>query len=336
MYGRIAAFAAFFSASSMLTATFMGCVGDEVTPSPAGADSGTSSSGGSSSGASSSGGSSSGGSSSGGSSSGGSSSGGSSSGGTGDGGPDAGWTPKQLTGLSLWFDNASGPAFDGTSKLTSWADQSGNGNNATIGAPCLAPARAAASLNGKDTLVFDGDPDGGTCVSVADHATLQFGGGDFAIFVVARYANPPGILGEKPNGTFWSKSIQASPYTGIWFNGNTLSESKIQARQQNLTGNQVIGATAGQNDNTFRRFGLTRRGTDFEVWVNGVSDGKTVLPNQDDVSTPGRNVFIGGTPEITKGWLSGNIAEVVAVKNFVANVEIAQLDAYFKAKHALP
>lgn len=249
---------------------------------------------------------------------------------------DAGaWSPRSLPGLSLWLDGATGVTYDGSAKATSWLDQSGNGNNATVLSPCAGPSRAAASLAGRDTLAFDGTQAGGTCLGVADSASLQFGAGDFAVFVVARYSNIPGIIEAKPTASFWSKREQASPFRGVWLVGNTLSESKLQLWQQNLTGNQAISGRAGLNDGAFHRFGGTRRSLAFEVWVDGMSEANVALPNADDVSQVGRPLFIGGAPELPKGWLSGNVAEVVGIKGALTNAQIAQLDAYFKNKHGL-
>lgn len=253
---------------------------------------------------------------------------------------DAGpFTPQKLPGIALWLDSSKGVTYVNT-KATSWVDQSGNGNNATIPAGCNGPAQAANSLNSHDTLFFS-DPGGvggtnaGGCFAVADAANLQFGTGDFAIFIVARYTNPPGIAMKDNTATFWSKRSPASPFTGAWLVGNTLSEAKVQFWQQNLTGNQAIGNTAPLNNNTFRRFGGTRRGVVAEVWLDGVVDGSVTLPAADDVSQPGRPVYIGGSPDAQQAWLLGNIAEVVAVKGNLSNAQIGQLDAYFKNKHAL-
>lgn len=245
------------------------------------------------------------------------------------------WSPKQLPGVSLWLDSAVGVTYDGAAKATSWLDQSGNGNNAGLPASCGGPSRAVSSLNGRDTLAFDGTEAGGTCLAIPDNATLQFGTGDFAVFVVARYSNVPGILEAKPTATFWSKREQASPLGGVWLAGNTLSEAKLQLWQQNITGNQAISAKATLNDAKYHRFGGTRRARAFEVWVDGAIDGTTALPAADDVSRVGRPVFLGGAPELPKGWLSGNVAEMVAIKGTVSAASVAQLDAYFKAKYGL-
>jgi hypothetical protein len=57
------------------------------------------------------------------------------------------------------------------------------------------------------------------------------------------------------------------------------------------------------------------------------------------VTVATRPLYIGGEPDSgTSGsnWLSGNLAEVVAVKGSVTDARLAELDQYFKTKFALP
>jgi hypothetical protein len=62
-------------------------------------------------------------------------------------------TPIPSNGLSLWLKADAGVTLSG-SNVTAWADQSGNGNNATAsGTPTL----VANSLNGKSGISLDGE-----------------------------------------------------------------------------------------------------------------------------------------------------------------------------------
>jgi hypothetical protein len=229
-----------------------------------------------------------------------------------------------------------GVTFDGNDRVTAWSDRSANANNAAP-APCVGPAKAAASLGGKQTLLFDGTS---TCLKIATSASVEFGTGDYAIFVVARYNNTPTFGAANAVGVFWSKRLTSSNYDGAVFWGNTIAPStgKLNARQSNLVGNGATGATDNLNDNTWRRLGTTRRGTTMAVWVNGVVDGTQTLSAASDVSQNTRPVWIGGEGDMnTTGlnWLAGNIAEIVAVKGNVTDAQVAQLDAYLKAKFGL-
>lgn len=259
-------------------------------------------------------------------------------------GTDGGaWTPKTgLPGLALWLDSETGVTFDGTAKLTSWADQSGNANNGTVIAPCVGPSRALGSLNGHETLAFAETSGGssGACIAIADSPSLQFGTGDFAVFLVARYANAVGLgAAQSPAGALWKKYLPPSgppfTFTGVSFVANSLDAAVLVLAQNNLSGNRATGATAGLNNNTFHRFGGTRVGLNMDVWLDGTADGHVALSVATDVSQVGQMLFIGGDPSATKAWLTGNVAEVVGVKGTISSAQIAQLDAYFKAKHGL-
>ena len=243
-------------------------------------------------------------------------------------GPAPAWTPKDLPGLAVWLDNATGLMDDGSGNVTGWLDQSANQNKATPVAPCVAPTRAANSLNGHDTLAFSGAAR--TCVVIADGPSVQFGTSDFAIFVVARYSNVPALQG---NGLayFWMKP-RADGFTGVDFYGGGISDARTSL---GTTAGSTSGTTVGLNDNSFRRYGGTRRGLDLEVWVDGSSESKKAV-NIVDVSEVGRAVSIGARLEVSStGSMMGNLAEVVAVKGNLTDAQIAKLDAYLKTKHGL-
>ncbi len=260
-----------------------------------------------------------------------------------DSSPDgdaASWSPTQIGGLALWLDAMSSVTYDGANRVLVWGDRSGGSNNAAPSS-CTGPLRAAASQNGRDTLVFDG---AANCLRVVDAASLQFGAGDFAVFVVARYANVPTFGQPNAIATLFAKrpvATAGTTWVGAALFANTISPAntrKLSAWQGNVTGNIATGATDNLNDNAYRRFGMARRGTALEVYVNGVLDG-TQAVSALDVSAATRPVWIGGEPDQGAApgvnFVLGNLAEVVAVKGTVTAAQIAQLDAYLKTKWGL-
>ena len=62
-----------------------------------------------------------------------------------------GFNPKSITGLAAWFDAAKGVTLNG-STVSAWADQSGNGRNATQSTAGNQPTYAATDANGKPAL----------------------------------------------------------------------------------------------------------------------------------------------------------------------------------------
>ena len=60
-------------------------------------------------------------------------------------------------GLQLWLKADAGISTNSSGVVTTWADQSGSGNDATATDPTKAPTFQLNSLNGKPTLRFGGD-----------------------------------------------------------------------------------------------------------------------------------------------------------------------------------
>ena len=65
-----------------------------------------------------------------------------------------GFDPKTITGLALWFDasKSSSITLNG-SNVSSWADLSGNGHDATQATAANQPSYSTAALNGKNVVV---------------------------------------------------------------------------------------------------------------------------------------------------------------------------------------
>lgn len=99
------------------------------------------------------------------------------------------------TSLELWVDASVGITSDVDGNITSWADQSGNGRDLTLGNSAVAgassPIYSANGANGLPTVVFNS----GTS-SLAAPTTLLSGTGDFNFFSVFSFSGG----GEHPLG----------------------------------------------------------------------------------------------------------------------------------------
>jgi hypothetical protein len=113
-----------------------------------------------------------------------------------DGGVEAGFDPKSITGLRLWFEGDKGvdvgdAGTDAGPNVTKWHDQSGNGEdavpnaNATYLPACMPPQLVAGAINGKPALSFS-PPSNGVVVCLQ----LPQGFSDFTpgatLFALAR------------------------------------------------------------------------------------------------------------------------------------------------------
>src|SRR5690349_16923954 len=63
-----------------------------------------------------------------------------------------GYTPKSIPGLSLWLESSMGVG----AQFATWADQSGNGNNAVVSESTQPPNHNGGNQNGHQGFVFNG------------------------------------------------------------------------------------------------------------------------------------------------------------------------------------
>src|SRR5262245_66355729 len=85
-----------------------------------------------------------------------------------------------LDGLQLWFKADAGTTVEANNGVVSWADQSGNANDALQSDGNLAPVLVTSALNSLPVIRFDGDND---YLDVADSDSLS-GAGDMSSFFV--------------------------------------------------------------------------------------------------------------------------------------------------------
>ncbi len=71
--------------------------------------------------------------------------------------PEEGFTPLSIANCRLWLKADTGITMDGGSRISAWADQSGQSNHATQATGALQPLYVAddAALNNHETVEFD-------------------------------------------------------------------------------------------------------------------------------------------------------------------------------------
>lgn len=95
----------------------------------------------------------------------------------------AGFSPADIPNLSLWLDASDLSTITQTGgNVSAWADKSGNGYNATQGTGANQPLTQVDTINGKNSITFDG---------VNDSLSLSAGilsvtNGDYTIYFAAR------------------------------------------------------------------------------------------------------------------------------------------------------
>lgn len=245
--------------------------------------------------------------------------------------PDADAAPpfdvKNLTGLVLWLDASKGVT--GTSAVSAWADQSPSKNDAAMATANYQPALVASSIGGKPAIHFAG----GTHVTVADAASLQWGTGDFYVSVVLKHNTAGATYGM----VFSKQNPGTYPYVGpgIFANFSLPSASTTIGGQVDFT-HYVSSSANLLNDNVGRQFSFSRTGTKLSVRVNGTQTDAAADASSSgmDISSATYAVFIGANVNGGQA-LTGDIGEIIAVKGAISAGDVTNVEAYLKAKYSL-
>jgi hypothetical protein len=243
--------------------------------------------------------------------------------------PDADAAPpfdvKSLTGLALWLDATQGVT--GSSAVVAWADQSGNNNHAAMGSAQYQPALVASSIGGKPAIHFAG----GTHLTVADSATLQWGTGDFYVAIVLKHSTASSTYGM----VFSKQNPSVGPFIGPGIFANFALPSQgtgIGGQLDTLANHYVSTAASGLNDNVGRQFAFVRTGGVISVRLNGTPT--TGASSAIDISAATFSLFIGANAVGTQA-LVGDIGEIIAVKGAIAAGDVTKVETYLKAKYSL-
>ncbi len=246
---------------------------------------------------------------------------------------DGGWTVTAVSGLVLWLDAAKGVTTSG-SDITAWADQSGQGNNASAGT--ATPTLVSSSINSLPAAHFVSSSQ--QYVSIADATSLQWGTGDYYIAIVSKFDNDPtggftdGIggfytkLGTGSGALFFANDYN---YAVSIEGGNGFSAGLSSLEDPNTE----VQYTATYNDGTARLYAVQRASGTETLRVNAsqvASSSSSV-----DVSESGSEVDVGLLAADSEAALDGDIAEVIAVMGTLSSTDLTNIEAYLKTKYAL-
>jgi hypothetical protein len=243
------------------------------------------------------------------------------------------WSPTRLPGLALWLDGASAIVMAGEGgAVVGWRDQSPYHSDATaIGSPMLLPH----AIGGLPAVRLNGD-----FFVVPDVPSLRFGTNDFAIAMVLAHTTPTD--GAWGYGLLYSKQqMDGHPYVGAALVANTpINRVAALWAQVELEDGGFV-ETPGQNYNqgqavylTMHRYAAGLGLATLDLRVGGVLM-CTVTSERCavDVSAVGSQLALGGT--LRGQYVTGDIAEVVAIEGALAQQDIDDLEHYLKAKYGL-
>ena len=222
-------------------------------------------------------------------------------------------------GLSLWLKADAGVTLSG-SDVTSWADQSGNGNNASSAAGTR-PTLVSNTLNSKPILRFNGT---GQQMSL----TSSIGGTEYTIVIVCK--NNDNELGSM---FLWTTDENYGLYIGVLtdetFNEDArnkflLSEADAGGGGE---GSVLAWSSASANNNFF--IGTATQNGGGKAYLNGAGGTNSLG------TFSASNLFnlIGG---YGFGYeLDGDVAEIIAYNRVLTTPERQQVEQYLNSKYQI-
>ena len=248
--------------------------------------------------------------------------------GGGGGGGEPVWTPASLTSLALWLDATSG-LYDATSGgalvtasgsgIGRWEDRSTNARHFTQSTVNSRPVLTTASLNGKNTITFDGTDDFLDGLYSRSYPAQSL----FVVFSIAASKTQAGIFAESITGATdqanYLAATQKALQVGATANGSAtlLSPQNITLSSFDIgsfthTGTQIInyltGTAAAAAADTFPA-------ANYEV-IRARLGGRI---NSNGTNAAGQN-------------LPGSIAEVIAYDRLLTTAERQQVESYLGTK----
>ena len=258
---------------------------------------------------------------------------GSGSGGGGDtldggGGGEPVWTPATLSSLALWLDATTG-LYDSTSggalvtangsAIGRWEDRSTNARHFTQSTVNSRPVLSASSLNGKNTISFDGTDDflDGLYSRSYPAQTL------FVVFSISTSKTQAGIFAESLAGVTDQANYLAATQKSLQV-GATANASATLLSPQNITlGSFAIGT-------------FTHSGTQIINYLNGTAAAAVAdtfpATNYEVVRARiGGRINSNGTNAAGQN-LPGSLAEVIAYDRLLTTAERQQVESYLGTK----
>jgi hypothetical protein len=217
--------------------------------------------------------------------------------------------PVPTAGLHLWLRADAGVSTSSGTSIAQWADQSGNGRNASMPSLPRQPAIVASALNGLPVVHF-----GGAQSFVLDtHATPT----QFTIFIVGRNTKVGdvsiilGPAGSSPNNQLrWENDTNAL-FVGT---GNNLPAVSVD-----IGGTRVYHALATEYDGAV---------------MTVLRDGRAVGSAGFVTSGPWELASVGAF--FSSIFLEGDLAEIMIYDRALATAEREAVDSYLRLKYALP
>jgi len=245
-------------------------------------------------------------------------------------GGGASFSPANVSGLSLWLKADAGVTTSG-SNVTAWADQSGNGNNAT--ARTGNATLVSSVINGKPVLRFDG-----TSNLITNNFFVNNYNTPITIIAVSK-ASASTVRGEQPTARY---------IVGVTNNGGYqfgLSYGAYGAENPNFSNSYGISYVSGADiesspmgENEKRIASTINSGSEISFFLDATLVG-TADPTEQSGGNNSTGAFSIGSDvvldEIDNFFCTCDIAEIIIYNRAVTTTERQQVEAYLNTKYAI-
>lgn len=229
------------------------------------------------------------------------------------------WTPKMLPNLKLWLRADLGVTLNG-SNVSTWADQSGNGNNVTQGTANKQPLYVASDANIRNKPVLDFD--GVRHQLQGDYGAALTGAKNWSLIVVYQ--------ADTLTGTRSAVSVGAGG-NGYDFIINFAGTGKREVVAKGVA--EMIDGNATSNYEIWTATRDNQATAVTTLRVNGVA--QTLTPSTVVVSAPGVSVSIGANFAVS--FLDGKVAEVILCSSDISTTasNITKLHTYLNRRYGI-
>jgi len=232
--------------------------------------------------------------------------------------------PSSISGLKMWLDSGSGVTVDGSNKVSSWADRSGNGNNLAQATSTKQPVLAANATGNRPALQFDGVDD---FLSIPDNASLRTST-QLSLFVVTKNYT------TQPNTSAYLSAVSKTDSYSISVANPGPSGNFRLATKQGATVKEFTTSTNTLN-NSFSLLSTTynQPTSTVQMGYNGVL--QTVTSSGFNSSLDAGTDFTVGAYSSTVGFLKADISEVLVYNTALPSDSRKQIECYLSAKYGV-
>ena len=231
------------------------------------------------------------------------------------------WDPS-LISTALWLDAADASTVTASSGLVDeWRDKSGNARHAS-GTTTARPAYASTTLNGKNTLTFDGSNDRLVTSAVSLHTGL------YSVFAVARAATASTILMVCSQ----DQSTSSSTRNGQYICTNSATPESIAFDNAG----SAFTATATSTVTNWNSYSAIRESALITLFANGntgtgVAITGTAASNANPMTIGSRESNAG---TFNNHW-NGDIAEIIFLASAATTGTRQRIEGYLAHKWGL-